>query len=89
MIRTRLGLATSASMKTTFCDDWDVDVPLGENRDDCSLAASFENGETLSANAHLNEIAKVADAHAIRSGLYADMTNRWVGLRVLQNCSSS
>ena len=68
---------------------WDVDVPLGENRDDCSLAASFENGETLSANAHLNEIAKAADAHVIRSGLYADMTNRWVGLRVLQNCSSS
>lgn len=63
-------------------------MPLGENRDDCSLAASFENGETLSANAYLNEIAKVADAHAIRSGLYADMTNRWVGLRVLQNCSS-
>ena len=29
-------------------------MPLGENRDDCSLAVSFENGGTLSANAHLN-----------------------------------
>ena len=64
-------------------------MPLGEDWDDCSLAVPFEYGETLSANAHLNEIAKAADAHVIRSGLYADMTNRWVGLRVLENYSSS
>lgn len=57
--------------------------------DDCSLAVSFENGEALSANAHLNEIAKAADVQVIRSGLYANTTNRRVGPRVLQNCSSS
>lgn len=61
----------------------------GEDRGDCSLAVPFENGEALSANAHLNEIAKVADVQVIRSGLYANMANRQVGPRVLQNCSSS
>ena len=35
-------------------DDWGVDASLGEDRGDCSLAASFENGGTLSANAHLD-----------------------------------
>lgn len=70
-------------------DDRGVDAPLGEDRDDCSSAVSFEDGETLSANAHLNKIAKAADAHAIRSGLYANMANRRVGPRVLQSCSSS
>lgn len=35
-------------------DDWGVDASLGEDRGDCSLAVSFENGETLSANAHLD-----------------------------------
>ena len=70
-------------------DDRGVDASLGDDRGDCSLAASFENGETLSANAHLNKIAKAADVHAIRSGLYANMANRRVGPRVLQSCSSS
>ena len=35
-------------------DDRGVGASLGEDRDDCSLAVSFENGETLSANAHLD-----------------------------------
>lgn len=35
-------------------DDWGVDASLGEDRVDCSSAVSFENGETLSANAHLD-----------------------------------
>ena len=48
-------------------DDRGADVPLGEDRGDCSLAVSFENGETLSANAHLNEIAKATDVQVIRS----------------------
>lgn len=60
-----------------------------DDRGDCSLAVSFENGETLSANARLNEIAKAADVQVIRSGLYANMTNRRVGPRALRNCSSS
>lgn len=29
-------------------------MSLGADWDDCSLAVSFENGETLSANAHLD-----------------------------------
>lgn len=29
-------------------------MSLGEDWDDCSLAVSFEHGETLSANARLN-----------------------------------
>lgn len=70
-------------------DDRGVGAPLGEDRDDCSLAASFENGEALSANAHLNEIAKAADVQVIRSGQNANMANRWVGPRALRNCSSS
>ena len=49
----------------------------------------FEDGETLSANAHLNEIAKVADVQVIRSGLYANMTNRRVGPRVLSQTKMS
>ena len=35
-------------------DDRGADAPLGEDRGDCSSAVSFENGETLSANAHLD-----------------------------------
>ena len=35
-------------------DDRGVDASLGEDRGDCSLAVPFENGETLSANAHLD-----------------------------------
>ena len=35
-------------------DDRGVDASLGEDRGDRSLAASFESGETLSANAHLD-----------------------------------
>ena len=31
-----------------------IGASLGEDRDDCSLAVPFENGETLSANARLD-----------------------------------
>lgn len=35
-------------------DNRGVGASLGEDRGDCSLAVPFENGETLSANAHLD-----------------------------------
>lgn len=50
-----------------YHDDRGVDASLGEDWDDCSLAVSFENGEALCANAHLNEIAKATDVQVIRS----------------------
>lgn len=72
-------LATAfASLNSKRLNLTDGDRYNGEDWDDCSLSVSFENGETLSANAHLNEIAKVADVQVIRSGLYANMTNRRV-----------
>ena len=83
-------LATAfASLNSKRLNLTDGDRYNGEDWDDCSLSVSFENGETLSANAHLNEIAKVADVQVIRSGLYANMTNRRVGPRVLSQTKMS
>ena len=83
-------LATAfASLNSRRLSLTDADRYNGEEWDDCSLTLSFENGETLSANADLNEIAKVADVQVIRSGLYANMTNRRVGPKVLSQTKMS
>ena len=83
-------LATAfASLNSRRLNLADGDRYNGEDWDDCSLTVSFENGETLSASADLNEIAKVADVQVIRSGLYANMTNRRVGPRVLSQTKMS
>ena len=83
-------LATAfASLNSRRLNVTDGDRYNGEEWDDCSLTVSFENGETLSANAHLNEIAKVADVQVIRSGLFANMANRRVGPRVLSQTKMS
>ena len=56
----------------------DADRYNGDDWDDSSLSVAFDDGATLSANADVNEIAGRMDVQVVRSGLYANMTNRRV-----------
>lgn len=67
----------------------DADCFNGENWDDSSLSLVFDDGETLSASADANEIAGKMDVQVVRSGLYANMTNRRVGPRILSQTKMS
>ena len=55
----------------------------GEDWDDSSVSLTFEDGSSYCANLDSNEIAKAMDVQVIRSGLYANMTNRRAGPRIL------
>ena len=50
---------------------------------------TFDNGETYRADAATNEMAGEIDVQVVRSGLYANMTNRRVGPRVLSQTKMS
>lgn len=67
----------------------DADRFNGENWDDSSLSLIFDDGKTLSASADANEIAGKMDVQVVRSGLYANMTNRRVGPRILSQTKMS
>ena len=67
----------------------DSDRYNNEDWDDSSLSVTFDGGETLNANADVNETANKMDVQVIRSGLYANMTNRRVGPRVLSQTKMS
>ena len=73
-------LATAfASLNTRRLKLADADRYNGEDWDDTSLSVTFDDDVTLSANADSNEIASRVDVQVVRSGLYANMTNRRVG----------
>lgn len=78
-----------ASLNTRRLKLTDADRYNGEDWDDTSLSVSFDDGVTLSANADSNEIASRVDVQVVRSGLYANMTNRRVGPRVLSQTKMS
>lgn len=83
-------LATAfASLNTRRLKLADADRYNGEDWDDVSLSVTFDDGVTMSANADSNEIASRVDVQVIRSGLYANMTNRRVGPRVLSQTKMS
>ena len=83
-------LATAfASLNTRRLKLADADRYNGEDWDDASLSVTFDNDVTLSANADSNEIASKVDVQVVRSGLYANMTNRRVGPRVLSQTKMS
>ena len=67
----------------------DSDRYNGEDWDDSSLSVTFDNGETLNANANVNEIADKMDVQVVRSGLYANMTNRRFESRVFSQTKMS
>ena len=67
----------------------DSDRYNNEDWDDSSLSVTFDGGETLNANADMNETANEMDVQVIRSGLYANMTNRRVGPMVLSQTKMS
>lgn len=81
--------AAFASLNTRRLKLADADRYNGEDWDDASLSVIFDNNVTLSANADSNEIANKADVQVVRSGLYANMTNRRVGPRVLSQTKMS
>lgn len=83
-------LATAfASLNTRRLKLADADRYNGEDWDDTSLSVTFDDDVTLSANADSNEIASRVDVQVVRSGLYANMTNRRVGPRVLSQTKMS
>uniref|UniRef100_UPI00359C251F hypothetical protein n=1 Tax=Collinsella aerofaciens TaxID=74426 RepID=UPI00359C251F len=83
-------LATAfASLNTRRLKVADADRYNGEDWDDSFLSLTFDDGVTLSANADSNEIASRVDVQVVRSGLYANMTNRRVGPRVLSQTKMS
>ena len=83
-------LATAfASLNTRRLKLADADRYNGEGWDDTSLSVTFDDGVILSANADSNEIASRVDVQVIRSGLYANMTNRRVGPRILSQTKMS
>ncbi len=61
----------------------------GEDWDDSSVSLMFEDGASYCANLDSNEIMKEMDVQVIRSGLYANMTNRRAGPRVLSQTKMS
>lgn len=81
--------AAFASLNTRRLKLADADRYNGEDWDDASLAVTFDDGVTLSANSDSNEIASRVDVQVVRSGLYANMTNRRVGPRVLSKTKMS
>lgn len=81
--------AAFASLNTRRLKLADADRYNGEDWDDVSLSVTFDDGVTMSANADSNEIASRVDVQVIRSGLYANMTNRRVGPRVLSQTKMS
>ena len=83
-------LATAfASLNTRRLKLADADRYNGEDWDDISLSVTFDDGVTLSAGSDSNEIASRLDVQVVRSGLYANMTNRRVGPRVLSQTKMS
>lgn len=83
-------LATAfASLNTRRLKLADADRYNGEDWDDTSLSVTIDNDVTMSANADSNEIASRVDVQVVRSGLYANMTNLWVGPRVLSQTKMS
>ncbi len=67
----------------------DSDRYNGKDWDDSSVSLMFEDGASYCANFVSNEISKVMDVQVIRSGLYANMTNRRAGQRVLSQTKMS
>lgn len=61
----------------------------GEDWEDSSIAVAFDSGSLFRADLNTNEIATEMDVQVIRSGLYANMTNRRVGARVLSQTKVS
>ena len=83
-------LATAfASLNTRRLKLADADRYNGVDWDDASLSVTFDDDVTLIANADSNEIASRVDVQVVRSGLYANMTNRRVGPRVLSQTKMS
>lgn len=77
-------LATAfASLNSRRLKIQDTDRHIAEDWDDACLSLTLDNGETYRADADTNEMAGVIDVQVVRSGLYANMTNRRVGQRVL------
>ena len=81
--------AAFASLNSRRLNLADADRYNGEDWDDISLSVAFDDGLTLSANSASNEISDQMDVQVIRSGLYANMTNRRVGPRVLSQTKMS
>ena len=81
--------AAFASLNSRHLNLADADRYNGEDWDDSSLSVRFDNGEVLNANFDVNEIAGKMDVQVVRSGLYANMTNRRVGPRVLSQTKMS
>ena len=83
-------LATAfASLNTRRLKLTDADRYGGEDWDDSFLSVTFDDGVTLSANADSNEIVSRLDVQVVRSGLYANMTNRRVGPKILSQTKMS
>lgn len=83
-------LATAfASLNTRRLKLADADRYNGEDWGDTSLSVTFDDGVMLCANSDSNEIASRVDVQVVRSGLYANMTNRRVGPRVLSQTKMS
>ena len=61
----------------------DADFYDGEAWDDSCLILGFDDNTSLRADGLTNEICKALDVSVIHSELYANMTNRRVGNRVL------
>ena len=83
-------LATAfASLNSKRLKVQDTDRYNAEDWDDARLSVTFDNGETYRADAATNEMAGEIDVQVVRSGLYANMTNRRVGPRVLSQTKMS
>ena len=67
----------------------DSDRYNGKDWEDSSVSLTFEDGSSYCANLDSNEIAKVMDVQVVRSGLYANMTNRRAGPRILSQTKMS
>lgn len=78
-----------ASLNSKRLNLADGDRYKGKDWDDSSLSVTFDDGETLGADSAANGIAGRMDVQVIRSGLYANMTNRRVGPRVLSQTKMS
>lgn len=81
--------AAFASLNSKRLNLADGDRYNGKDWDDFSLSVTFDDGETLSADAGMNGIASRMDVQVVRSGLYANMTNRRAGPRVLSQTKMS
>ena len=83
-------LATAfASLNSRCLKVADSDRYDGKEWDDSSVSLTFEDGTSCCANLELNEVSGAVDVQVVRSGIYANMTNRRVGPRVLSQTKMS